>query len=121
MRHLLAACMLVLCATAANAQKPTYPLNRSPMQKQADYIRSQNPTRVVPKKTRGTTNIYFHGNPYRDHHHHHHYGRYGRYRNSYPPYYGNRGYYGYGGYYGPVIYPPVIRTWPITPYPFRIP
>ncbi len=113
MRPFIAICTLMFLVAAAEAQKPTYPLNRSPNQKQADYIRSQNPQRVVPNRPR-STNIFVYPNynrrPYSDPYY---YNRYGR-----RPYYGPY----YRPYYGPV-YPitPVIRPWPISPYPFRLP
>ena len=111
MRTALAVCLLIGCATIAQGQEESspYPLYRSPNQKQADYLRSQAARRyVAPTVTIRQPGYYGYGYgvPY-DYRYGSPYGYYGRYRRARYPIY--------------PIYPPRIQTWPVTPYPFRIP
>ena len=112
MKTLFAIGAVLLFASAVEAQDRQFPPYRSPNQKQADYQRSQSVQRQLPRQV--TSRQVFVQRP--------------SYFDCYDPY---RSRYGYDlyrsrnlGYYRPlypVYYPPVYRTWPITPYPFRIP
>ncbi len=105
-KTLLAICVVLAGAGTAAAQDSKYPLYRSPNQKQADYQAAQAARNDVPQRVIVRQPIYLNDcYPY-------------RYR-GYRPYYGYRPAYPYYPTYR--VYPPVYRTWPVTPYPFRIP
>lgn len=113
MRTILAICMLIGCATIARGQEKEsrFPLYRSPNQKQADYLRSQAGRRyIAPTVTIRQPGWYGYGYGYGYRPTYGYYGRYGRY-----------GWYGRPRYPVYPVYPPIVRPWPVTPYPFRIP
>ncbi len=115
MKNLIVLFVVLSCASVANAQQRQYPLNRSPAQKQADYLRSRQVSPYVPPTVTFRQPFY------------------GGYRYGY----GHRQRYPYVGYpYGPYIYPygayyggyglpsygvyPTYQTWLLSPYPFQL-